>query len=122
MSRECFRSATILREANLLRSSVSRAYYAAYCAAAGEVTKSGGTFQNQRPNPSHEALPNLLYHNLNKRKFSEPARREMKRAIMRLRGIRIVADYCPELTVSRSDVVGCLRDARRVIKGLGVAI
>jgi uncharacterized protein (UPF0332 family) len=60
MSVECLQAAKKLLDEGLLRRSVSSAYYAAYCALAGDLSSRGVTFAHGWNNPGHEQLPDLV--------------------------------------------------------------
>ena len=60
MSRERLRAAKVLLDGGFYRDSVTRSYYAAYCAATSRVMGLGNLFAHGRQNPSHEQLPDLI--------------------------------------------------------------
>lgn len=100
-----------------LRSSVSRAYYAAYAAVAWRLP-SGTSFPEGRKNPTHDQLAKLASSNL---KFaSESKRRQILKALKILRRQRETADYRPGHDVSRPMAVACTRWAGHVLFTLGV--
>jgi uncharacterized protein (UPF0332 family) len=101
-----------------LRSSISRAYYAAYCAIAGELAAQGLSFPYGWNNPSHEPLPDLVSHNL---PLPLSTRHRLSRKIRLLRRAREDADYRPGTTVDRALTLQCLRDARTVLMELQVS-
>jgi hypothetical protein len=79
------------------RSSVSRSYYAAYCAVTSELVGRGVSFPHGRKNPGHEQLPNLVLHNLT---LPMNVRRQLKRWInfFAKRGRRRIIDPGEPLT------------------------
>ena len=101
-----------------LRSSISRAYYAAYCACAGELAARGLSFPHGWANPSHEQLPDLVNHNL---PLPPSTRHRLIGRLRLLRRAREVADYRPGLSVDRALALQCLRDAEAVLRELGVS-
>jgi uncharacterized protein (UPF0332 family) len=100
LSRENLRAAKLLAEQGYLRSSISRAYYAAYCAVAGELAARGLSFPHGWKNPSHEQLPQTIAANL---PLPLMVHRRMNRSIRLLRGMREDADYRP----NRHGACGC---------------
>jgi uncharacterized protein (UPF0332 family) len=114
MSVECRQAAQQLLSAGLLRSSVSRAYYAAYCALtaelAGRVTFGGG-----RPNPTHAQLLIHVRHNL---KLPVGNRRNLSRAVRMLWKARVAADYMPSVSIERATALGALRMASVIAREL----
>lgn len=123
LSVDSFESAKTLLERKRMRSSVSRAYYAAYSAITFELARTRGvTFAHGRNNPSHEQLPALIRHNLNRRRFPDPARRDLNKALRRLRFARVEADYVPSAHCDASVARNCLRDALFVLERMGMAV
>ncbi|MGB2823318.1 MAG: HEPN domain-containing protein [Phycisphaerae bacterium] len=103
-------AATSLLRDGRFRSCISRAYYAAYSAATSELRKAKGvTFRYGWSNPSHEQLPRLIRDKLTS--FGEASRRELLRAIRRLRMAREDADYRPAVSIDRGLTVNVVRDA-----------
>src|SRR5947208_3007548 len=64
LSLDNLRAAKMLAGEGRLRSSISRSYYAAYCAVSGVLVDRGITFPHGWNNPAHEQLPDLVSHNL----------------------------------------------------------
>lgn len=60
MSLVRLRAAKALVDLGFYRDSISRSYYAAYCAATSAVIGRNVTFAFGRRNPSHDQLPDLL--------------------------------------------------------------
>src|SRR5436190_21436449 len=96
LSRDSLRAAKLLERDGHLRSSVSRAYYAAYCAIARELAARGVRFPHGWNNPSHEQMPDLVAHNL---PLPSGTRRRMNSYIRLLRGLREDADYRPGASI-----------------------
>ena len=103
--------------AERFRSSISRAYYAAYCAVTG-VLVPGVTFGHGGNNPAHGDLPNLILSNLGG--LPEGKRRLVRQALLRLWKQRIDADYVPSALIDRNMALNALRDANRALTELGV--
>ena len=101
---------TLLREGNY-RSSVSRSYYAAYCAATYEITQNLTTFPNGWNNPPHEKVPEYVQNNL---AISPVSKKTIKRLILVLRRFREDADYKPYRQVGIQDARDCVRNAQRI--------
>ena len=97
------------------RSSVSRSYYAAYCAVTGEIVQAKITFPNGWNNPPHEKVPHYIQYNL---PISQVRKNTIKSLIRILRQLREDADYRPYRQVSQETARDCVRDARRVQQGL----
>ena len=75
------KAAKTLLNAECYRSSISRAYYAAYCAITSQLAGKY-TFPFGGNNPSHPDLPFLVMHNLTA--LPEYKRREIRQAIKNL--------------------------------------
>jgi uncharacterized protein (UPF0332 family) len=117
LSLDSLRAAKRLVNQGHLRSSISRAYYAAYCAIAGELITRGMSYPHGWNNPSHEQLPSLVAHNL---PLPRGTRRQMNRKIRLLRDAREDADYRPGVSVDRAVALECLQFASWVMKALGI--
>lgn len=101
-----------------LRSCISRAYYAAYCAVTAELQKRKIKYPHGWINPAHIQILELVLNNLT---MSFAALAAVSKAMRRLRQARESADYRPGVTWKRGDVVVLLRDAVRVARELGVS-
>ncbi len=101
---------TLLREGRY-RSSVSRSYYAAYCAATHEIIQRITSFPGGWKNPPHEKLPLYVENNLSMAGWE---RDKIKRLLRLLRRFREDADYRPYRIVSFQIARDCIRDATRV--------
>ena len=97
------------------RSSVSRSYYAAYCAAASKICVPGQAFRHGWNNPPHEDLPNMLSHATG---LNGAAKRAACRGLRILREARIDADYRPGRTIDKRDAYVALKEAIRVLHHL----
>jgi uncharacterized protein (UPF0332 family) len=97
----------LLREGHY-RSSVSRAYYAAYCAATHEIVQKLATFAFGWNNPPHEMLPIYIQNNLT---LSQSEKNKIKRLLRILRQYREDADYRPHRAINVQFARDCVRDA-----------
>lgn len=101
---------TLLREGNY-RSSVSRSYYAAYCAATNEIVQNLTTFPNGWNNPPHEKVTGYIQNNL----AMPQTQKDLIKGLMRtLRHFREDADYRPHRLVNLQSARDCVRDAEHV--------
>ncbi len=117
LSSDNFQAATKLLNEGHLRSSVSRAYYAAYCAVTAELVAQGVQFAHGWNNPAHDQLPELI---LNTMRLPRALRFPLNRAVRRLRTARENVDYRPHTPIDRPDAIRFLRDASFVLRELGV--
>jgi uncharacterized protein (UPF0332 family) len=117
LSRDSLRAAKLLLAQDHLRSSISRSYYAAYCAIAGRLAARRTGFPHGWQNPSHEQLPDMVSHTL---PLSPTTRRGVVRRIRLLRRAREDADYRPGRTIERSLALDCIADATFVMREMGV--
>jgi hypothetical protein len=92
------------------RAICGRAYYAAYALITSRLP-AGMAFAHGWNNPPHAKLPTYID---SIRKLKEPERREVRRAVRRLRQRREDADYRPGITVDRASARESMRDARQV--------
>jgi uncharacterized protein (UPF0332 family) len=117
LSLDGLRAAKMLAGEGYWRSSVSRSYYAAYCAVTSGLVVGGLRFGRDWHNPPHEHLLRLMTHNLT---LSQDVRRRLRRCMRILRHAREDADYRPGITVDRPMALDCLRDAIVVLQDMGV--
>lgn len=104
----------LLREGRY-RSCVSRAYYAAYCAATHEIIQKLTTFSHGRQNPSHEKVPVYIQNNLT----IPQARKDTAGTLyLILRLFREDADYRPHVPVDEQLARGCVRNAAAIQREL----
>jgi uncharacterized protein (UPF0332 family) len=101
------------------RSSVSRSYYAAYSALAARLSEAGISFANEREGPGHEQLTDLIENNLPGRKTWQ--RRELKKLVRMLYGVRLQADYSPQAAVGRAEAQRSLKFAALTLNLLEVS-
>lgn len=93
------------------RSSISRAYYAAYCAATHEIVKKPTIFAHGWNNPPHEKVPAYIQSN---RAMRQAAKDTVNELITILRLFRVDADYRPSETVNERIARDCIRNAALV--------
>ena len=112
------KAAKQLIQVHCFRSSISRSYYAAYCAVTGELAGKF-TFGYGGNNPSHTDLPNLILHNLTTLPVHE--RHEVRKAVARLWKARVDADYAPSIHIDSDVALKVLHELSRVFTLLGIA-
>jgi uncharacterized protein (UPF0332 family) len=115
MSRDSMQAARRLLAEGHFRSSISRAYYAAYTALSGELVRRTVRFTHGWNNPSHDQVTALIRNGL---ALAPETRRQMSRAIRRLRVAREDADYRPGAGVDRALALACIHDAIRILVAL----
>ena len=113
MSEDALRSAEVLLREGHFRSSVSRSYYAAYCAATSEIVQKLTTFPNNWNNPPHAKVPGYVLNNL---QLSQSKKDSISKLINTLRQFREDADYRPHVEVDEQIARDCVRDADAVQK------
>ena len=111
LSEDSLQAAETLLQDGRYRSCVSRAYYAAYCAATHEIVQKLTTFSYGRNNPSHELLPTYIQNNLT---ISRTKKDAVDTYIRLLRFYREDADYRPQATVDQLTARECVRAAAEV--------
>jgi uncharacterized protein (UPF0332 family) len=117
LSRDSLRAAKLLANQGHLRSSISRAYYAAYCAIAEELSTRRVRFPRGWHNPAHEQLPDLIAHNLS---LPQLTRRRLNKLVRLLRRAREDADYRPGIPIDHALALDCILDATVVLRELGI--
>ena len=100
-------AARLLIENDFFRASVSRAYYAVYCALTAELVTHKVRFRRGWNNPPHEQLLRVVERHL---KLPTWKARLLKTALRRLRIAREDAEYRPRASVDRTKARDCLRD------------
>ena len=113
MSRDCRNAARKLLDEDHLRSSISRSYYAAYCAVTSMLMARHMRFPYSWHNPAHNQLPDLILHNTT---LPFRVRYEINKALRRLRKLREDADYRPGASLERVDAIHALRDATFILR------
>lgn len=111
LSKDALHAAEVLHREGCYRSSVSRSYYAAYCAATSEIVKKLTTFSYGRNNPSHEKVPTYVQSNLT---LHQAKKGTISTLINTLRQFREDADYRPQVEVDEQIARDCIRDAAAV--------
>ena len=100
------------------RGTVSRAYYATFCAVTWKALQRGPiTFARGYQNPSHEAIPGLIR---NKCLPPGPAADALVESCALLRFFRIDADDKPHAIIDGAIARDVLREASLVLSALGV--
>lgn len=105
------RAAEILFREGEYRSCISRAYYAAYCAATEEIVKKLTTFPNAWNNPPHIKVSVYIQNNLT---LAPTKKQRIIRRINILRLYRENADYRPQTTISEQVARNCIRAAATI--------
>lgn len=105
MSLARLRAAKALLDLGFYRDSISRSYYAAYCAATSVVISRNISFAYGRRNPSHDQLPDLI---LNAGALPKLTRRKIKTRLYFLRFTRENADYRPYAPIDRALALECI--------------
>jgi uncharacterized protein (UPF0332 family) len=98
-------------QAARFRSSVSRAYYAAYAAVIGRLVIAGTVSERA---PSHKALPDMVEGNVPD--LADWQRRDLKAATRRMYEARLHADYRASIQVGERTAFRCLTDLGRVLR------
>ncbi len=97
-------------------SSISRAYYAAYCAVAHRMVEQSVKFPQGWDNPAHDQVARWIAGN---RSWPAQDRRRLAQAMQRLRKAREDADYRPRISLAKSDVIRSLNEAGVIFRLLG---
>ncbi len=111
LSEDALQAAEVLLREEHYRSSVSRSYYASYCAATNEIVKKLNTFSHGWKNPSHEKVPTYIQSNLT---LPQEKKDTVATLIKTLRLFREDADYRPQVEVNEQMARDCIRDAAAV--------
>jgi uncharacterized protein (UPF0332 family) len=115
LSRDCLQAAKRLAEVGHFRSSISRAYYAAYCAIAGASVARGVSFAHGWNNPAHDQLTGIVASHLSLRRWT---RRRMVSRTRLLRRAREDADYRPRAFSGPEVARDCLQIASWILTTL----
>lgn len=124
MALDCEKAADMLFEADNWRSSVSRSYYAAYCAIHAMLIHRGET-PPPRGNWPHKGLGDVLHTTLSQRKPNVEPRvsKDYRIKLNRLYHMRAVVDYDPKCSVDEDDAAKArkfagpfLRHAERMLE------
>ena len=118
ISRSSRKAAQRLLEEECYRSSVSRAYYAAYAAVTSALVRQGITLGHGGNNPGHAGLPVYVLNNLTA--LSLASRFEVNKAIRRLYRARVESDYVAAAIVDKGVAKKTLRDLGRILQLLGL--
>ena len=112
------RAAQRLLETECYRSSVSRAYYAAYSALTAALIHQGITLGYGGNNPGHAGLPVLVVNNLTSLPLT--ARYDLNKSLRRLYRAQVEADYAAVVVVDNAAAKRSIRDLARVFQILGL--
>ena len=119
-SLDSYEAAIELLQNQRFRSSISRAYYAAYAAVTDELIKSKKSFSYGRRNPGHEQMLSLVLNSLDQRRFGVELRRSLRRILKDMQRLRVVADYVPAQALAEQEAREQLRYAGFILRTLGV--
>lgn len=117
MARENRAVAKDLRGEEKFRSSISRSYYAAYCAVTSVLADSI-TFGYGGNNPTHNELPNFIMSNLGGISMDE--RHKIRKAVAKLFKARTDADYVPTASVGQDEAFSAVRQMNIVFRILEI--
>jgi uncharacterized protein (UPF0332 family) len=118
LSWEALDSSRRLMEYERYRSSVNRAYFAAYAKLTSALVASRSVAFANGNNPTHQQLPDLVLNHLPHRILPLHRRRDIKRGIENLRKARIEADYAPQSTIQRHEALQALKLACDIIQSV----
>lgn len=114
-------AAKLLHEKGKARPSITRSYYAAYCALTERLrARHQQEFKRDGNNPSHEQLWELTCNNLQLRKVpqADRLRRSIGSKLRTLRSMRIVAEYVPGQMVDLRDSLEAFQLASAILRDL----
>jgi uncharacterized protein (UPF0332 family) len=115
IARDNLTAARVLAKAGLLRSSVSRTYYAAFSAVTFVLTGEA-SFPRGYETPLHQTVTGLLDRHLPRHRYL----RQIKAAVRRLYNDRIIADYRAGRTIDAATSLAAQQSAHSVCLYLGV--
>ena len=113
LSEDNLAAAKELLQTGRLRSSLSRSYYAAYCAVTAKLVQKKVDFPHGWNNPAHDQVIALIRDNL---PLSTSSRRRILKAVNYLRVQREAADYRPGGAVQQSAAIDSVRYAQQVME------
>ena len=111
LSEDSLLAAETLLQEGRYRSCISRAYYAAYCAATHEIVQKLTTFSNGWNNPTHNLVPTYVQKNLT---IPQVRKDSVSTLVTLLRFYRVDADYRPNIAVDKQTAQECIRAAAEV--------
>ena len=120
VSRSSRKAAQHLLEVECYRSSVSRAYYAAYAAITSALVAQGITFGLGGNNPGHAGLPAYILNNLTTVPLTR--RFELNKAVRRLYAARVHTDYIAYVAGGRASALNGLRELTRIFVFLSLNV
>jgi uncharacterized protein (UPF0332 family) len=115
LSEDSLLAAETLLQDGRYRSCISRAYYAAYCAATHEIVQKLTTFSHGWRNPSHEKVPVYIQNNLT---ITQAKKDSIITDVVILRLFREDADYRPGVLVDEQTAQDCIRAAAAIQQDL----
>lgn len=115
---DSLRGAGELRRLGRYRSSVSRAYFAAFAGLTARLTEAGVVFGENAEAPAHSAVPDHISSNLPRQ--TRRKRQELKRLMHQLYEGRLVADYHASLTSDARSAKQALEASCCVLKILRI--
>ena len=116
---ENFNAANELSGTDFHRSTLSRAYYAAYAKVVSALIQMNISMPS-RGNPSHSKMPDLIQ--VHFRKLSPGRRNSLEFAFSELYRRRVLADYSPDFEVSKGFVRKTLSFLGQVIRDTNEAL
>lgn len=108
------KAAQHLLEIDCCRSSISRAYYAAYAALTSALIAQGITFGQGGNNPGHAGLPVYILNNLTALPLTR--RFDLNKLVRRLYRARAEADYVAAAAVDQAAAKRAIRDLSRILQ------
>ncbi len=111
MSRSSLLAAKQLFNEGNYRSSISRSYYAACCAATFELNQRKSNYPNDRNNPPHAMISQYIVSTSSRRRNLKYKLRKSFNTLLRS---RIIADYIPLGHIDQTLALNCLRFAGQV--------
>ena len=118
LSQESLRAAGLALRSECYRSSVSRAYYAAFAAVVSMLDEKGVKFTKGRYGPSHQKVPQMIKKHMPG--LAIHRRAKLLAAMNLLYKLRLDADYKPPRTVDLGSARQSLISATLVLGLLGV--
>ena len=108
------------KSSDTIRSSVSRSYYATYCAITHLLNESPSgrklpSFPGGWKNPSHQQLKALV----SQLPISDLEKSKLKRQLNFLQAARTDADYRPSISIEEKDCLAALKVSTATLKLLG---
>ena len=118
LSTDSQKAAQKLLDNEHFRSSVSRSYYAAYCAVAGLLVDEKLTYSYNRNNPDYKNMPAYIKNNL--QGIEREKRESAAKTYVMLWKARTDADYRPGRSCTRDTALNAMRASQRILRDLEV--